>query len=208
LIRDSIEDDRHIMIGEAERRSIVAHNLPTPAQGGGAGVEVRLKRRRDVLHDMTFCYVFPPPFTGEVASRACGETEGAVRDRERKLMKRAKELRGRMPNAEVILWSQLRQASAIGLRFRRQHPIGPYIADFACVLGKLVVEVDGGTHVTEQELAYDARRNAYMHARGWRVLRFANWEIYEHLSNVLDVICRYAPPPSRRSQRSGETPPP
>jgi len=140
--------------------------------------------------------------------REHGETEGAVRDRERKLISRAKELRGRMPNAEVILWSQLRQASVIGMRFRRQHPIGPYIADFACVLRKIVVEVDGGTHSTDEELAYDARRNAYMNARGWHVLRFTNWEVYEHLSNVLDAIYRYAPPPARRSQASGGPPPP
>ena len=131
-----------------------------------------------------------------------------MRDRERKLIKRAKELRGRMPNAEVILWSQLRQAWAIGLRFRRQHPIGPYIADFACVLRKIVVEVDGGTHCTAEELAYDARRNDYMRSRGWRVLRFTNWEIYEHLNSVLDAIYQYAPPPSRRPQASGDPPPP
>ncbi len=94
------------------------------------------------------------------------------------------------------------------MRFRRQHPVGPYIADFACVLLKLLIEVDGGTHCTDAELAHDARRNAYMRARGWRVLRFTNWEIYEHLNNVLDVIYGHVPPPSRRAQKSGETPPP
>jgi len=131
-----------------------------------------------------------------------------MRDRERKARRRAKELRARMPNAEVILWSQLRHAAVIGMRFRRQHPIGPYIADFACVLLKIVVEVDGATHCTDEERAYDARRDAYMRSRGWRVLRFTNWDVYKHLNGVLDIIYSHAPPPSRRSQAIVETPPP
>jgi very-short-patch-repair endonuclease len=126
-----------------------------------------------------------------------------MRDRERKSLKRAKELRNRMPDAEVILWSRLRHAHQIGMRFRRQHRIGPYIADFACVLLKIVIEVDGGTHCTGEELAYDARRDAHIRARGWRVLRVTNCEVYRNLNEVLDTISRYAPPPPRaRSARS------
>jgi hypothetical protein len=73
-------------------------------------------------------------------------------------------------------------------------PIGPYIADFACVLLKIVVEVDGVTHCSAEEQAYDARRDAYMRLRGWRILRFTNVEVYKHLGGVLDVITRHAPP--------------
>jgi very-short-patch-repair endonuclease len=130
-----------------------------------------------------------------------------MRDRERKSLKRAKELRSRMPDAEVILWSHLRHAHRIGMRFRRQHRIGPYIADFACVLLKIVVEVDGGTHCTDEELAYDARRDEYMRSRGWHVLRVTNWEMYHHLNEVLDTISRLAPPPPRlRNARSAPPP--
>jgi very-short-patch-repair endonuclease len=130
-----------------------------------------------------------------------------MRDREHKTLKRAKELRARMPDAEVILWSRLRHAHQIGMRFRRQHRIGPYIADFACVLLKIVVEVDGGTHSTDAELAYDARRDAYIRARGWRVVRVTNWEVYHYLNEVLDTVSRFAPlPPRARSTRSAPPP--
>lgn len=128
-----------------------------------------------------------------------------MRDRERKSLARAKELRRRMPDAEVILWSRLRHAHRIGMRFRRQHRIGPYIADFACVLLKIVVEVDGGTHCTDEELAHDVRRDEYIRSRGWRVLRVTNWEVY--LNEVLDTISRFAPPPPRaRNPRSAPPP--
>lgn len=118
-----------------------------------------------------------------------------MRDPERKTKKRAIELRSRMPNAEVILWSRLRRKSLPGFRFRRQHPIGPYIADFACPLSHLVVEVDGGTHSTDEEIAYDCRRDAYMESRGWRVLRVNNQDVYKNLDSVLESISRFAPPP-------------
>jgi len=89
---------------------------------------------------------------------------------QRKSIDRAKELRTRMPDAEVILWSRLGRMGSLGMRFRRQHPVGPFIADFACVSQKLVLEVDGGTHCTENERANDPRRETYLRLRGWHVL--------------------------------------
>src|SRR5437868_14241040 len=83
----------------------------------------------------------------------------------------AKHLRRRMTNAEIILWSRLRHDAVLGRRFRRQHPVGPYVADFACVPAGLIVEVDGGTHSTDAEIKHDARREKYLRARGWRVFR-------------------------------------
>jgi very-short-patch-repair endonuclease len=118
-----------------------------------------------------------------------------VRDPERKTKKRAIELRRHMPHAEVILWSRLRRKALPGFRFRRQHPIDPYIADFACPLSRLVVEVDGDTHSTGREVAHDRRRDAYMKSRGWRVFRVNNLDIYNNLDMVFEDICRFAPPP-------------
>jgi very-short-patch-repair endonuclease len=109
-----------------------------------------------------------------------------LRDREDLAAKRAKELRGRMTDAEVIVWSRLRRHPTH--RFRRQHPIGPYIADFACTASRLVVEIDGATHGTEPEVAHDRARDAFLRSKRWRVLRASNNDVYKHLSDVLDTI--------------------
>ena len=100
----------------------------------------------------------------------------------------AKTLRRRMTNAEVILWSRLRRNAIEGRRFRRQHPIGPYIADFVCLPVRLVIEVDGATHGSDDEMRRDKRREAYLHRRRFRVLRFWNREIYDNLDGVLASI--------------------
>ncbi|HEX4079684.1 MAG TPA: endonuclease domain-containing protein [Rhizomicrobium sp.] len=102
----------------------------------------------------------------------------------------ARSLRKRMTNAEVILWSRLRRNAMDGHRFRRQHPIGPYVADFVCLPVRLVVELDGATHASDNERKQDARRDAYLHHRRFRVLRFWNREIYESLDGVLETIWR------------------
>ena len=131
-----------------------------------------------------------------------------MRDLEYKTIKRARALRKQMPKAEVILWVRLRELTKIGMRFRRQHPIGPFIADFACPLLRLVVEIDGGTHSTDAEVAYDRRREAFINSRGWRVIRFQNWEVYEHMEMVMDGICRYAPDGVTGPLRRFAPPPP
>src|SRR5690348_15636981 len=81
-------------------------------------------------------------------------------------------LRRRMTDAEVILWSRLRRKTMHGMRIRRQHPIGAYVADFACLPLRLVIEIDGATHGAAEEIAYDKRREAYLQRHGFRVLRF------------------------------------
>ena len=88
-------------------------------------------------------------------------------------------------DAERILWRAVR-GSALGARFRRQHPIGAAIADFACVELRLVVELDGGQHGG----AADAERDALMHAAGWRVLLYWNNEMIENLGGMLAYITR------------------
>ncbi|MDE3115571.1 MAG: endonuclease domain-containing protein [Pseudomonadota bacterium] len=100
-----------------------------------------------------------------------------------------------MTDAEVMLWSRLRLKSMHGLHFRRQHPIGPYIADFACVPARFVLEVDGATHSTKKEVAHDRHRDAYMKQRGWRVLRITNEDVYRNIDNVFEMILALTPPP-------------
>ncbi len=107
---------------------------------------------------------------------------------------KAKAFRRQMTKAEVILWLHLRKLREMGYNFRRQHPIGPYIADFAIHAGKLIVEVDGETHGTQEEVAHDQRRDAYLQSRGWRVLRIPNIAIYESIDHGLDVILSHLPP--------------
>ena len=99
---------------------------------------------------------------------------------------RAKELRTAATDAEHKLWSLLRDRGA-GYKFRRQHPIGPYIADFACVETRLIVEADGGQH---DDCQIDERRTAWLNAEGWRVIRFWNTDILKNPEGVFDEIVR------------------
>ena len=88
-------------------------------------------------------------------------------------------------DAERRLWSILRRRQLGGCYFRRQHPIPPYIADFACVEAMVVVEADGGQHA---ESAHDLRRDRCMERQGWRVLRFWNPEILTNPQGVAETI--------------------
>jgi primosomal protein N' (replication factor Y) len=95
----------------------------------------------------------------------------------------ARRLRRESTDAERALWHALRR-NALGAGFRRQHPIPPYFADFACVEARIVVEVDGGQHGGSQ----DTIRDAAMRAAGWRVLRFWNDEVLRNRAGVLTRI--------------------
>src|SRR5438105_10694590 len=124
------------------------------------------------------------------------------REHELRSQRFAKALRKQMTEAEVILWSYLRREAVTGLRFRRQHPIGPYIGDFACMSARLVVEVDGATHMSADEMRHDRIRDGYLRSRGWRTLRVTNTDVYRNVGGVLDVIiyqARRHGPPSRPS---------
>src|SRR5438105_3673826 len=96
----------------------------------------------------------------------------------------AKRMRRALTKAETMLWSKLKAGRAHGYRFRRQHPIGPFIADFVSVRAKLVIELDGVSHWVEGAYQYDLRRETFLRERGWRVLRFANEDVFANLSGV------------------------
>lgn len=100
---------------------------------------------------------------------------------------RRKRLRNSPTFNEVILWNLLK-GSGIGFKFRRQAGIGPYIADFYCPSKKLVVELDGPSHLLPESKAYDAERDDYMKALGIRVLRFTNEECDVHFARVIFAI--------------------
>lgn len=91
-----------------------------------------------------------------------------------------------MTEAERCLWRAIRGRQLLGCRFRRQHPIGPYITDFACVDQALVIELDGGQH--QDQLEYDHQRSLFLAARSWRVLRFWNNDVLSNLDGVLATI--------------------
>jgi very-short-patch-repair endonuclease len=102
----------------------------------------------------------------------------------------AKRLRADATECERRLWSHLRAKQFAGLRFRRQQPIGPYIADFFCSAAKLIVELDGSQHGTDQNAVYDAARTAWLEARGYRVLRFSNEAFLKEPELVFEAIGR------------------
>ncbi len=111
-----------------------------------------------------------------------------IRKDEERSGKFAKELRKNMPKAEHRLWYFLRNKQLDGYRFRRQHPVGKYITDFACVRAKLIIEVDGATHGEVPEIQYDAARTEFLKSQGWRIARYGNEEIYKNIEDVLDDI--------------------
>jgi len=98
----------------------------------------------------------------------------------------ARDLRRNPSDAEIRLWSHLRGRRLDGYRFRRQHPIGPFIVDFVCTEQRLVIEADGGQH--SENVAADERRTKWLAARGWRVVRFWNNDILARTESVLQAI--------------------
>jgi very-short-patch-repair endonuclease len=101
---------------------------------------------------------------------------------------RAKNLRRTMTRAETLLWRYLKADRLAGLGFRRQSPMGNYIADFVAHSCKLVVEVDGESHDFEERIRHDDRRDRWFVSRGYRVLRFTNDDVMKNLEGVLLAI--------------------
>lgn len=98
----------------------------------------------------------------------------------------ARKLRKQSTDAELRLWYYLRARRTLSLKWRRQHPIPPYIADFYCHQAKLVVELDGGQHNGD----LDSRRTAYIHSQGIEIIRFWNHDVLLNTESVIDEILR------------------
>ena len=104
---------------------------------------------------------------------------------------RARALRMAQTEVEDKLWQRLRNRQLGGVQFRRQCPVGPYITDFFCLEGGLVVELDGSQHGEEREREADKRRTEYLEHRGYSVLRFLNDEILTNIDGVLETIAQH-----------------
>ncbi len=100
---------------------------------------------------------------------------------------RARQLRKTMSKAEQLLWGRLRNGLLDGRRFRRQHPIGPYIIDFVCLAELLVIEVDGSHHAEPERIESDAARTAWLAREGYRVVRFPTTEVHDNIDGVLSL---------------------
>ena len=119
---------------------------------------------------------------------------------------RAKQLRRAMTRAEALLWRQLKAHRLGGFGFRRQVPMGRYIADFASHGCRPIIEVDGESHDFESRILYDGRRDAWFASRGYRVLRFTNRDVITNLEGVVIAISQALTsdsPPSRALPRKG-----
>jgi very-short-patch-repair endonuclease len=101
----------------------------------------------------------------------------------------ARRLRRTQSNAEYALWTELRARKFCGLKFRRQHPMGPYIVDFCCIDRRVVIELDGSQHLDSS--AYDAGRTDFLNDQGYRVIRFWNHEVLNELEGVLQKLERF-----------------
>ena len=115
------------------------------------------------------------------------------------ILRRAAELRKQTTPAEKKLWASLRLMREDGIHFRRQHAIGNYIVDFCAPRKKLIVELDGSQHLNQKE--YDEERTKYLELRGYRVLRFWNHDVMNHLDDVLQVIWNVLHAETRDPQR-------
>ncbi|MEO8514436.1 MAG: endonuclease domain-containing protein [Ignavibacteria bacterium] len=116
-----------------------------------------------------------------------GLNTGKIYNRQQDNEKR-KKLRNNMTKAEAILWRELKSKKILGFKFRRQFGIGAYVVDFYCTELKLIIEVDGVTHCTDEEKEYDSRRESEIEQLDIKFLRFTNPEIYDDLYNVLEKI--------------------
>ncbi len=101
---------------------------------------------------------------------------------------KARQLRLNQTDTEQKLWSRLKELRAAGYHFRRQAPIGSYIADFACHSANLVIECDGGQHARDEVLEKDAARTAWLESQGYKVLRFWNNDVLANVEGVMQII--------------------
>jgi very-short-patch-repair endonuclease len=113
------------------------------------------------------------------------KTDVARKKMRSKAVARARTLRATQTDAERLLWRHLRNRGLYGWKFRRQRPIGQYVADFVCMEAKLIVEVDGSQHMENRD---DVKRTAGLESQGFRVMRFWNNEVLEQTEAVLSAI--------------------
>ncbi|MGN8055800.1 endonuclease domain-containing protein [Pedobacter sp. 22163] len=111
-----------------------------------------------------------------------------------KLFEFSKALRKNQTEAEEIMWQCLRNRKILNFKFRRQHPVHKFIADFYCHEAKLIVEIDGGIHNHHENQEYDQNRTDELKEIGITIIRFTNEDVNNNLNEVINVIKRYLSP--------------
>jgi len=144
------------------------------------------------------------PGTGRGTAR--GARGGGGASLRKPAVYKARKLRRAMTTSEVLLWSQLR-GSKLGFKVRRQHPIGPYVADFFVRDAGLVIEIDGSPHDFGDRPERDERRDRYLAERGYRVLHLVAAEVLKNLDGVLKYIAEQVASPHHH-QAALDGPPP
>ena len=124
--------------------------------------------------------------TDKVAANQSRTLRGAIKDASPASRSHARTLRRPQTRAEQALWRCLRDRRLEGYKFRRQFPLGNYIADFCCLAARVIVELDGETHLDRE--GYDAKRTEEFEKKGFRVIRFLNSQVYKDKESVLQVI--------------------
>jgi very-short-patch-repair endonuclease len=173
--------------------------LPSPLPQVGEGTNVPLSQLGEGASSNS-----APSLAGEETSAntplpLVGEGQG----RGQRTLANAKSLRSNQTEAEARLWYHLRAHRFMGLKFKRQKPVGRYIADFVCWERRLIIELDGGQHA--EQVTYDQQRDAWLRSEGYTVLRFWNNDVMHQMDGVLEQIrCVVArepspltPPPAR-----------
>jgi very-short-patch-repair endonuclease len=127
----------------------------------------------------------------DLSSRAAGEGEYKLPRASRELIARARQLRREATTAESLLWELLRDRRLLGRKFRRQHPIGQFIADFFCDDARLIIEIDGAVHREPTQQERDRLREEILREHGFAMLRFTNEQIFDHTEQVLQEIAAY-----------------
>ena len=106
----------------------------------------------------------------------------------KKLKTLARQLRKNMTEAESFLWQRIRRKQLKGRQFYRQRNIGNYIVDFYCPSAKVIVELDGGQHYTQEGIRGDQVRDKYLESLGFTILRFSDREVFKNIEGVLERI--------------------
>ena len=121
-----------------------------------------------------------------------------MEDHSDRALRKARKLRTEMSLPEVLLWRILRR-KPMGIKFRRQHPVGEYVADFYCAQARTIIEIDGLAHAMGDRPERDRRRDAWLHSEGFKIVRIPASEVLADVSRAAEMLvgsCASSPPPS------------
>lgn len=181
--------DRFSLIPNPWSSVVPMIGFPSPIEGEGLGV------RSALLSKLTTIYLplpikilfatFREYYQQYILIHLMTEIFNKVEECEKR-----RSLREQMPKAEVLVWQRLRRRQVEGFKFRRQYSVDVYVTDFYCSELRLVIEIDGNSHLQGDAPAYDIARQELLEALGLVVLRFTNRQVYTELDAVIEAIVR------------------